>query len=836
MSDRRDGRVDFDTLLAALPEALGERGVAVVSAPPGAGKTTRVPLHLLASGTLGNGRLVMLEPRRVAARAAANRMAQLLDEQVGQTVGYRVRHDSRVSAKTRIEVVTEGVLLRMLGADPELPGVSTLVFDEVHERNLASDLALALAMDAREALRPDLRLLLMSATLETDRLADHLDAPVLASEHAIHPLTVHHRDGGADPSAVSRVVGEALGSGTGNVLVFLPGFADIDRVARALAERAASNDVVRAAEVVPLHGALPAAAQDAALRAGTGRRVVLATNVAETSVTVAGVDTVVDSGLARMSHFSAQTGMGRLVTERISLASATQRAGRAARLGPGRVYRLWPEAEPIPRERHTPPEILRTDLATTVLALASWGVTEREGVRWLDSPPAAHWDQARDLLIDLGALDAGGRLTMFGREMAALPMHPRLASMLLAAATGAPRRRAARLAALLDEGSPWRGPPYARPLDVAEAIGLLDAGRGARAPFDRGAVERIRRTVRDFQRVDSNGGAMASDNDGALLALGFPDRIARRRGEPGRFVLPSGRAVRVGAESPLSMQDWLVVPEVDGSGTDARARLAAPLCEDLLHAVLGSRFSTAEEVAWHARSESVIAERVTRLGRLVVESEPLTDVPPDRLCTAMCIGIRSMGLACLPWTESIERWRARVAWLAEQFPDDGWPDLSADHLLATLEEWLAPWLAGITRRSQLARVPLADALRATLDGRLRARIDEWAPRDFALPNGRTVPVHWSGESAPRISIALQWAFGLATTPAVAGGRVPLTLELLSPAGRPLQVTRDLAAFWAGAYVDVRKEMRGRYPKHHWPEDPANTASMRSSLKSRQPRR
>jgi ATP-dependent helicase HrpB len=804
----------------------------VLCAPPGTGKTTGVPLHLLKSGVLDHGRLIMLEPRRVAARSAARRMASLLGQPVGETVGYRIRHDTKVSKRTRIEVVTEGVLTRMLHSDPELTGIAAIVFDEIHERSIAADLALALTLDVRSALRPDLKLLAMSATLDAEALASLLgDVPQVICETSAFTVSVSYGEGGAESDAVCAAVNEMLTRASGSVLVFLPGFADINRVARALANRGCSAEVVR------LHGALPSSEQDEALREVTHRRVILSTNVAETSLTIAGVDAVVDCGLARINRFDPASGMNRLVTERISHASATQRAGRAGRTRPGFAMRLWPESEASRRERFTPPELVRSDLAPLAMDLALWGVSSPDELRWLDAPPPAPFGQAQSLLQSIGVLDEQRRITGVGRAMARLPVHPRLMAVLSAARTTTERAVATTMVALLDEGVPWRGPMAERPVSLDDAVALIDGdSRGAVAPVDRAAVANIKRTRDRLRRELASVPAQrlsppARDRSaGALLAAGYPDRVAAQRGGRGRFVLPSGGAALLPNGTSLAGESWIVAPVADVTDAGVRVRTAEPLARDELMDVLADKLKEVEHVAWDDQSASVQAETQIRLGQVTVVAKPLLAPGPQLVGAAMLAGVRRMGLACLPWSSADDALRHRVRHLARWQPDDGWPLLDDETLFRTLDVWLEPYLAGITRRDHLSRLTMSVLLRALLPPGGDARLARLAPEALALPCGQNPRLDYSPQDAPVLAIPLQWAFGLKSSPRVAEGRVPVTLHLLSPGRRPLQVTQDLAGFWAGSYAEVRKEMRGRYPKHHWPEEPANAAPVQSTLK------
>ncbi|MBI2236832.1 MAG: ATP-dependent helicase HrpB [Magnetospirillum sp.] len=815
----------IDPVLPAIRRALAVAGALVLQAPPGAGKTTRVPLALLSEPWAAQGRIIMLEPRRLAARAAAARMAHTLGEEAGGTVGYRVRFDSKVSARTRIEVVTEGILTRMLQDDPSLPGVSALLFDEFHERSLHADLGLALAIEARASLRDDLRLAVMSATLDGGPVAALLGgAPVVTSEGRAFAVETRFLAPRPEPrrfaGEVAAAVVRALDDESGDILVFLPGQGEIRRVEALLAEHPAAEGVVLA----PLYGDLPQEAQDRAIRPARDgrRRVVLATAIAETSLTIEGVRVVVDAGQMRAARFDPSSGMTRLVTLPVSRASADQRRGRAGRLGPGVCYRLWSEAEDRALPAFTVPEILEADLAPLALDLAQWGVADPASLAWLDPPPAAALAQARELLGELDALDRGGRITAHGRAMARLAMHPRLAHMALKARDLGWGGLAAELAALLEERDVLKAGRGNRDGDLRLRIEAIRTGEGHGLPIDRGALARVRQAAKEWRR---RLGVKAGEQEGTpadvalLVAFAYPDRIARRRpgGEP-RYQLTGGRGAVFAEREPLSAEDWLAVAELDGDRREARIFLAAPLTRADLDAHFAEDMTTVARIEWNHRDEVVLARRQRRLWALVLDDQPLETADPADLAAAMAEGVRDMGLACLPWAAELQSFRTRVAFLARAEPEAGWPDLSDDALLASLEVWLAPFLAGITRRAHLARVDLAAALHGLLAWEARRRLDELAPTHVAVPSGSRVGIDYSGE-VPVLAVRLQEMFGCAETPRIAGGRVPLLLHLLSPARRPVQVTADLASFWANAYKAVKSDLKGRYPKHWWPDDP-----------------
>jgi ATP-dependent helicase HrpB len=833
--------------LPALRSALDAQACAVLEAPPGAGKSTVVPLALLdAPWRQGDARILVLEPRRIAARAIAQRMADIRGEALGETVGFRTRLDSRVGPRTRIEVLTEGILTRRLQSDATLEGVACVIFDEFHERNLQGDLGLALALEVQRTLREDLRLLVMSATLDGAALARLLGegTPIVSSPGRMFEVATHYLPpppAGAqarEPRIEARVVAALrralLEQAAGDALVFLPGAPEIRRCAELLAAEPAARDCA----VLPLYGELAAAEQDAALRPDPqGRRkLVLATNLAETSLTIDGVRIVVDSGLERRPRFDPGSGMSRLETLRISQASAAQRRGRAGRTAPGACYRLWSESQQDALRVQTPPEILETDLAPLALELACWG-TPPETLAWLDPPPVATLAQARELLTRLEALDDAGRATAIGRRMVALGIHPRLAHLLLRARELGLGELGCALAALLGERDVLRGPAALRDPDLRPRAELLLRETSAPPPgleLDRGALQQARRSAELLQRrlghepQPPTSGAAPIEPVGLLLALAYPDRIGRARtGESGRYLLSGGRGASFADPCSLAGSEWIAVAALDAGEREARIQLAAPLALADLEQHFKAAIEPFERVAWDARSGAVVAERGRRLGALEIERLPWREAPPERLQAAMLEGLRELGLTALPWTRELEQWRARVGFLRAQSVDGtaAWPDLSDAALLADLADWLGPWLAGVTRREHLARVRLAEALHARLDHAGRRRLDEFAPTHLVVPSGSRLAIDYSS-GVPELSVRLQEVFGLAATPRVAGGRVPVTMQLLSPAGRPVQRTQDLASFWSRGYADVRKDLRGRYPKHHWPEDPHTAVATR----------
>ncbi|MBN8716248.1 MAG: ATP-dependent helicase HrpB [Stenotrophomonas sp.] len=808
-------------LLPDILAALAARPRLVLEAPPGAGKTTQVPLALLQAPWLAGRKIVLLEPRRVAARAAAGFMAQQLGEAVGQTVGYRIRFEHKVGPATRIEVVTEGILTRMLQDDPLLDGVGAVLLDEFHERHLAGDLGLALALDVQASVRSDLRIVVMSATLDGARLATFLDAPRLSSAGRSFPVEISHFPARRDEALeqqVRRAVEHALAQHPGDVLVFLPGQREIAKVEALLAQAGLP------AEVLPLHGELPVEQQARVLQPAPDgrRRVVLATNVAESSVTLPGVRVVIDSGLARAPRFDPNSGFSRLDVVAIAQASADQRAGRAGRVAAGWAYRLWPASQRLEPQRR--PEIAQLDLAPLVLELAAWGSSD---LRFPDPPPPGALAAGRDLLRRLGALEASGGLTAQGRRMLALGTHPRLAAMLLAAHTAEQLALACDLAALLEARDPLR----LRSDALAARWQALAAFRSGRLPPEasRSALAAIDAAARQWRRrlrcEAAPPVAAPAHALGDLLAHAFPDRIARQHPrDPRRYLLANGRSARLLEDSALYGEPWLVASELRFEAKDALLLRAAPVDEAVLRREFAAHFSEADEVRWDAGRRALVSERIARFDGIVLAANSTGRVDPALAARALTDAVRDLGLAVLPWSEPLAQWRIRVQCLRAWLPELGLPDLSDAALLATLEDWLLPAFAGKTRLDALAVEELGEALKGRLAWALRQRLDALAPTRIEVPSGMqraiTYALEADGAPAPPVlAVKLQELFGLADTPRIADGRVPLTLHLLSPAGRPLQVTADLRGFWERTYPEVRKEMKGRYPRHPWPDDP-----------------
>ena len=825
-------------LLPEIRRTLDTTTRLVLEAPPGAGKTTQVPLALLDADWLRGRKIVMLEPRRVAARAAAQFMARQLGEAVGETVGYRIRFENKVSANTRIEVVTEGILTRMLQDDAMLEGVGAIVFDEFHERHLAGDLGLALALDVQAGLREDLRLVVMSATLDGERLAAFLDAPRLSSAGRSYPVVIAHYPARRDEAIehqTKRAIEHALAAHPGDVLVFLPGQREIGKVQALLAQ---ALDEVRI-ETLALHGELPVEQQSRVLQPSQDgrRRVVLATNVAESSVTLPGVRVVIDSGLAREPRYDPNSGFSRLDVVNIAQSSADQRAGRAGRVADGWAYRLWPESQRLEPQRR--PEIAQIELASLALELAAWG---SDALRFVDAPPTGAMAAARELLQRLGALDAGSTITALGKKMLAIGTHPRLAAMLLSAANDIEIALACDLAALLEARDPLRATPgLGRSDALAARWQALAAHRQGRSPPDAvrtslqaldAAATQWRRRLRCSAKPPASVPAHAL---GDLLAHAFPDRIGHRSGHGNssdlrRYPLANGRMAQLFDDSAMIGEPWIVACDLRFDAKDAKVLRAAPVDEARLRRDFAARFSDRDEVRWDDARRALVAERVQRFDAIVLDARPAGRVDPAQAAQALTDAVRRLGIDALPWRESLAQWRARVRCLRAWMPELLLPDLSDDALMANLDAWLRPAFVGKTRLDALSEDELSEALKAWVgksgtDWSLRQRIDALAPTRIVVPSGMERGIEYAYDAAtdapqpPVLAVKLQELFGLADTPRVAEGRIPLTLHLLSPRGRPLQITQDLRSFWERTYPEVRKEMKGRYPKHPWPEDP-----------------
>ncbi|HWT96968.1 MAG TPA: ATP-dependent helicase HrpB [Terriglobales bacterium] len=820
-------QLPIEPLLPQIAAALAAAPNLVLEAPPGAGKTTMVPLALKDAPWLKGGKIIVLEPRRLAARSAAKRMADLLGEEVGETVGYRVRLDRKIGPKTRIEVVTTGLFLRQLQSDAELPGIAAVLFDEFHERAIDSDLALAFCLEAQAALRDDLRLLVMSATLDGATIANLLPGTRrLTSEGRVFPVETRYL--GDDPNAriedrMASAIRQALSEEDGDLLAFLPGMAEIRRVETRL------GDLGPDRVILPLYGDLPLPEQDKAIRRDPqGRRkIVLATSIAETSLTIDGMRIVVDSGQRRVPRFDPVSGMTQLATTKVSVAAATQRRGRAGRTAPGVCYRLWSAASERALPAFEQPEILAVDLAPLALELATWGITDMATLKLLDPPPEAALTQARELLQDLEAVDASCLATAHGKAMAGLGVHPRLAHMMVRAKERDLGAVACDIAAVLSERDPLRNSDA----DLRDRLDLLqERGRGL-GKADRAVTERIKQSAKDWRRqlgIDATRDTAARDAAGAVLALAYPDRLAQKRGRTPdgqeSFRLSHGRGAILPAHDSLAQSEYLAIGALDGDKRAARIFLAAPITRDEIEADFASQIIDETIVAWNPRAELVEAKRQRRLWSLVLEEKPLKEMPREKVAAAMLEGVRQMGLGTLPWTPELQNLRARLAFLrrlqeaGQTFKWD-WPDFSDTALLESAGDWLLPYLDGVTRRAHLGNIDLREALLSGLDWQQRQAIDQLAPTHLDVPSGSHLPLDYASGEVPVLAVRLQEMFGATDTPRLADGKVEVLLHLLSPARRPVQVTRDLKSFWANGYRAVKADLKGQYPKHYWPDDP-----------------
>lgn len=842
--------------LNALRAGL-RRGHVILQAPTGSGKSTGVPIALLHEDWLGGGRILMLQPRRPAARMVAARMAALLGEALGERVGYQIRFERKIGPRSRIEVITEGILTRRIQSDPTLEGVGLLILDEFHERSLQSDLGLALALDLVDGLRPDLRLLIMSATLDAESLASHLGqalgpAAIIRGEGRRYPVEIQYAEralsanparsnsgrassGHADVvDAVVSAVRSALTRHTGDILVFLPGTGEINRCIARLGEQ--MGEGIR---ILPLHGSLPTDEQEKALVPGDGRarRVLVSTDIAETSLTIPGIGVVIDSGLTRKPRFDPGSGLTRLVTEPISRASADQRAGRAGRLGPGFCYRLWTPTQEQGRPERRTPEILEADLAPLALELRLWGVGDPGALRWVDPPPTAAWDQAITLLTRLGALDAQSAITPLGRRMAELPVHPRLAVLLLGAAEPA-RSDAADLCALISERDPLLDTPsQRRPADLGLRLQALHAWRERRPVehADTGRLAAVDRSARQLLRLIRGAPAGSVCSPGELLALAYPERIAQRRdGADERYRLAGGSGALLPRDDALAIHPYLVIGSLDAAGADGRIQLALPIAESNLRERCAARIQSRRQLAWDAQREAVTARLIEQLDALILRVQPVALAPTDAVTAILLEQMTTRCEQALTWSDTARQFIARVALMRRLEPDAGWPDLSMDALCADPDVWLTPYLDGMFSFAQTRRLDLMSILIAQLDWGRRQRLDNEAPTQLDTPAGRSRRIDYLAGDTPILAVQLQELFGLAETPCICRGRVPLLLHLLSPARRPIQITADLAGFWARGYAEVRKELRGRYPKHAWPEDPAHATPIAGVRRVRQP--
>jgi len=812
-----DTPLPIDAVLDVLEQTLASHNAAVLVAPPGAGKTTRVPLALLDAPWAKGKKIIVLEPRRIAARASAERMAKSLDERAGETVGYRVRFGSKISRATRIEVVTEGIFSRQILDDPEMSGVAAVLFDEFHERSLDADLGLALARDAQTGLREDLRILVMSATLDGARVAKLLgDAPVVASEGRAFPVETRYLGRKADAPLerqMADAIATALRADPGSVLAFLPGAAEIRRTQNFLGERVHDASV----EIVPLFGALDAAVQDRAIAPAPkgSRKVVLATSIAETSLTIEGVRIVVDSGLARVPRYEPDIGLTRLETVRASRAAVDQRRGRAGRTEPGVCYRLWDEPQTASLAAYTQPEILSADLSSLVLDLAQWGVSDPAGLAFLDPPPAPALKEANNLLHELGALDDDGRITEEGKSLRALALPPRLARMIVDSHRLGAGEEAAEIAAVLTE----RGLGG----DSADLDARLDQFRRDRSPRALSARSLAQRWAAQVAASNSSQGEQ-DVSSGVMLAFAFPDRVARNRGN-GSFVLANGRGAAVEQTSSLARAPYIAVAELTGTAAQGRILLAAPITQEEIELRFADQIENTEEISFDRGALALRGRRKRTLHAITLSEAPMALSPSAETAKVFADGLISAGLDKLPWSKSLKQWRDRVMFLRKA-EGESWPDLSDNALAVTRENWLLPALFDKVSLKDFSAGDLSDTLMTLLPWELRVRLEREAPTHFEAPTGTMLAIDYEAEQGPTIAVRLQELFGLNTHPSIAKGAVPLVLELLSPAQRPVQVTRDLPGFWRGSYAAVRSDLRGRYPRHPWPEDPASALPTR----------
>ena len=828
----------IELVLAEIRASLASRRSLVLQAPPGAGKTTLVPTSLLGASWLGDRSVVLLEPRRLATRAAAHRMASLRGEAVGESIGYRMRGESRVGPRTRVEVVTEGVLTRRIHRDPTLDGVGAVIFDEFHERSLDSDLGLALTLRTQALLRDDLRVVVMSATLDGEAVARLLgDAPIITSEGRVFPVETRYADAKSSLSlegAVASAIVDAARRDAGDILVFLPGAREIRRVERLLIDRALDD-----AAILPLYGAMPYDAQDRAIQADPqGRRkIVLSTSIAETSLTIEGVRIVIDAGLSRIPRFSPRTGMTRLDTVRVSRASADQRRGRAGRVSAGVCYRLWPEHENSHLLANTPAEIASADLAPLVLDLAAAGVADPLELQWLDVPSPAAFARAVELLRELDAIDERGMITAHGKELSALPVHPRLAHMLKLAQVAGATAVACDLAALISERDVFRGTGAPIDADIAlrlDALRRVDRSAPslpAGAELDHETLRRVRSEADRLRRqmgVSAREGSSTSEAAslaGSLLALAYPDRVAQRRiGNRARFLLRNGRGAELTGGQTLSTSPYIVAAELDDQRPESRIFLAAATTLDEIRETFAAQIVTEDAVEFDSDTDGVVARKRERLGAIILRETSVMNPDPALVQAALTGEVRRRGLAGLPWSDAARRLRERLAFVGQHEP--GWPSVTDDALGATLDEWLSPALSGITKWRDVERIDLFAALSTLLEWRQRRALDELAPTHIEVPSGAHLPVDYSDPASPALAARIQELFGMTESPRLMRGAVTVTMHLLSPARRPVQVTQDLARFWQSSYFDVRKDLRGRYPKHAWPEDPTTAVAKR----------
>ena len=805
-----------------------------LNASTGSGKTTVVPLSLLDAPWLQSRKIIMLEPRRPAARMAAHRMAWLLGEKTGDTVGYQVRFERKISRNTRIEVLTEGLLLKRLQADPELADVGLIIFDEFHERSLVADVSLALCIDVCNALRDDLRLMVMSASLDSNKLVSLLNAKNISAEGKLHPVTIHYAD---QDFPVHEVVDacvpqiqKALNSVEGDVLVFLPGRGEITRV-----ESIANDRWSQSCDVLTLFGDLSSAEQDKVLnpQQRNRRRLILSTDIAETSLTIEGIEAVVDGGRARKPVFQANSGLTRLEMRWISKASALQRTGRAGRLGPGHCFRAWTESHQQRLEDWITPEIMHADLAATVLEIATWGVSDAQQVAWLDEPPRGHWQQAVELLQRLQALDEQANVTKQGKAMSLLPVHPRLAHMLIHATRN--MQQAADIAALLSDRDPFtRKKGQSLPIDIALRLTAINEYREKQkvSGCDSKRLRQLDRLSRQFiKTMDSNArGTDYSPSAGGCLALAYPDRVARRRANTNSYLMSNGKAVTVAEDDGLLSSEYLVIADLDAGQRDGRAWLAASIEQAEIERLFKGQIKTQRIITWDSKNQKVVARIRQTLGEMVMLEKQDALRQDDAVSEVILEQIRASGLGLFGKQEKFKLLCARINTIrkseAESEAENDWPDTTESGLLNSLEEWLLPWLDKVQSIAQIRQINLVEALQAWIGWEKLQRLDELMPTSFLTPAGTQRKIVYELDEHPVLQVPLQEMLGVSETPAIANGRIKLVVHLLSPARRPLQVTSDLVAFWKGAYQEVKKEMRGRYPKHYWPDDPADSEATR----------
>ncbi|WP_342349995.1 ATP-dependent helicase HrpB, partial [uncultured Nitrospira sp.] len=821
----------IDAVVPQLQQTLRQQRIVLLTAQPGAGKTTQIPLALLQEPWLIPKTIIMLEPRRLAARAAARRMSDLLGEAIGTTVGYRTRLDTKIGPNTKLEVVTEGILTRILQHDPSLQNYGLVIFDEFHERNLQADLGLALCLESQKVFREDLRLLIMSATLDIPAISQQLkQAPVITCEGKMFPVETRYVGKPEDKNfdmQVAQTIHRLLMTEQGNLLVFLPGAGEIRRVERSLANLPLGPQIL----IAPLYGDLSAQAQDHAILPPPAgwRKVVLSTNIAESSLTIEGIRLVVDTGLMRVPRFDSRSGMSRLTTLTVSQQSAEQRRGRAGRLEPGLCVRFWSEAEQRTLTPRTTPEILDADLTSLALELAQWGIQDPQELLWLDPPPLGAMAQARQLLHSLGAFDAQGHITDHGRAMAELPMHPRLAHMVLKGKGLGAGALACDLAASLSERDLFKGSTARELADLRSRFDVLYGGAHAQrdaGSVDRGTIQRIRQVSQAWQRrlhitTPRHVPKQQIDQMGVLLALAYPDRIAQRQsGEARRYRLANGRSTRFHYPDPLEHEEWLVIADLNGAPATALIYMAVPISREDLMTHCGNLIQSTDSVMWDGSTQAVRSIRQRRLGELILEESRLPDPDPDLVLTVLLEGLRNTGLSCLPWTPTLRNWQARVQFLRRVTePGSAWPDVSDDTLLHTLDQWLGPYLTNLSSLNQLKRIDLAWPLQALLSPEQRRTLDILAPTHLTVPTGSHIPLDYLSGEIPVLAVRLQEIFGQCDTPRLVSGKIPVLIHLLSPARRPVQVTQDLTSFWATGYQAVKKELKGRYPKHFWPDDP-----------------